>query len=75
MGFVGANLNPDPPAATGRSPLSDRSWYPLYEALCELDAPAMVHVSAACNPNLHTTGSHYLNADTRVLQLLRRRTC
>ena len=72
MGFVGANLNPDPSGGSWAGPpLSDRSWYPLYEALCELDAPAMVHVSAACNPNLHTTGSHYLNADTAAfMQLL-----
>ena len=72
MGFVGANLNPDPSGGNWIGPpLSDRSWYPLYEALCELDAPAMVHVSAACNPNLHTTGSHYLNADTTAfMQLL-----
>jgi 4-oxalmesaconate hydratase len=43
----------------------------LYEALCELDVPAMIHVSAACNPNFHTTGSHYLGADTTAfVQLL-----
>ena len=23
-----------------------------------------LHVSAACNANFHTTGSHYINADT-----------
>jgi hypothetical protein len=32
--------------------------------LCELDVPAMVHVSAVTNPSFHATGSHYLNADT-----------
>lgn len=65
MGFVGCNLNPDPTGGfwTG-PPLSDRYWYPLYEKLVELDVPAMIHVSAACNPNFHTTGSHYLGADT-----------
>ena len=26
--------------------------------------PAMVHVSASCNPNFHATGAHYINADT-----------
>ena len=31
----------------------------------------MVHVSAACNPHFHTTGSHYLGADTTAfMQLL-----
>ncbi|BDZ46192.1 amidohydrolase family protein [Naasia aerilata] len=65
LGFVGCNLNPDPSAGHWTSPpLTDRSWYPLYEAMIELDVPAMVHVSAVTNPNFHATGSHYLNADT-----------
>src|SRR6185295_14958527 len=34
------------------------------EKLVELDVPAMVHVSSSCNPNFHTTGAHYMNADT-----------
>jgi 4-oxalmesaconate hydratase len=72
MGFVGANVNPDPSGGYWDGPpLGDLYWYPLYEALCELDVPAMVHVSAACNPNFHTTGSHYLGADTTAfMQLL-----
>ncbi|HEV7706727.1 MAG TPA: amidohydrolase family protein, partial [Asanoa sp.] len=37
---------------------------PLYEAMVELDVPAVVHVSAVTNPSFHATGSHYLNADT-----------
>ena len=65
MGFVGCNVNPDPSGGfwTG-PPLWDRSWWPLWEAMCELDVPAMIHVSASCNENLFTTGSHYLGADT-----------
>jgi 4-oxalmesaconate hydratase len=39
--------------------------------MCELDVPAMVHVSGVTNPNFHATGSHYLNADTTAfMQLL-----
>ena len=65
LGFVGINLNPDPSGGHWTSlPLTDRFWYPLYEKMCELDVPAMVHVSASCNPNFHATGAHYLNADT-----------
>ncbi len=67
LGFVGCNLNPDPSGGrwTG-PPLVDEHWYPLYEKLVELDVPAMIHVSASCNPNFHTLGAHYLNADTTV---------
>jgi 4-oxalmesaconate hydratase len=32
--------------------------------MVELDVPAMVHVSASCNPSFHATGAHYINADT-----------
>lgn len=63
--FVGCNLNPDPSGGhwTG-PPLTDRSWYPFFEKLVELDVPAMIHVSGSCNPNFHATGAHYINADT-----------
>jgi 4-oxalmesaconate hydratase len=65
LGFVGCNLNPDPSGGHWREPpLTDRWWYPLYEKMVELDVPAMVHVSASCNPNFHATGAHYINADT-----------
>jgi 4-oxalmesaconate hydratase len=71
LGFVGVNLNPDPSGTWAGLPITDPSWFPVYEALCEVDAPAMVHVSTACNPNFHTLGAHYLNADVSVfVQLL-----
>ena len=65
LGFVGCNLNPDPSGGNWTAPpLTDRYWYKFYEKLCELNVPAMVHVSMSCNPNFHTTGAHYINADT-----------
>jgi 4-oxalmesaconate hydratase len=71
LGFVGINLNPDPSGGYWRDPpMTDRHWYPLYEALCELDVPAMIHVTGSCNPNFHTTGAHYINGDTTVFMQL-----
>ncbi|PWU08998.1 MAG: 4-oxalomesaconate hydratase [Terriglobia bacterium] len=65
LGFIGCNLNPDPSGGHWTSPpLTDRSWYPLYEKMVALDVPAMVHVSSSCNPSFHTTGAYYINADT-----------
>ena len=65
LGFIGCNLNPDPSGGHWTAPpLTDRYWYPFYEKMVELDVPAMVHVSASCNPNFHATGAHYINADT-----------
>ncbi|MBV7649286.1 amidohydrolase family protein [Streptomyces albidoflavus] len=72
LGAVTVNLSPDPSGGHWTAPpLSDRSWYPVWEKLVELDVPAMVHVSSSCNPAFHTTGAHYLNADTTAfMQLL-----
>jgi len=70
-GFVGVNLNPDPSGGHWDAPaLTDKYWYPVYEKLCELDIPAMVHVSTSCNPVFHTTGAHYINADTTAFMQL-----
>lgn len=71
LGFVGVNLNPDPSGGHWSGPpLTDRSWYPLYEKLCELDVPATIHVSSSCNRNFHHTGAHYINADTAAFMQL-----
>lgn len=65
LGFVGCNLNPDPTGGRWSGPpLTDSAWHPLFEKLVELDVPAMIHVSGSCNANFHTTGAHYINADT-----------
>jgi len=71
-GAVALNLNPDPSGGHWTAPpLTDRSWYPIYEKMVEYDVPAMVHVSTSVNPAFHTTGAHYLNADTTAfMQLL-----
>ena len=72
LGFIGCNLNPDPTGGYWTDPpLFDRWWYPLYEKMCELDVPTMIHVSSSCNPHFHFTGAHYINGDTAAfMQLL-----
>jgi 4-oxalmesaconate hydratase len=70
-GAVAVNLNPDPSGGHWTSPpLTDRHWYPIYEKLVEHDLPAMIHVSTSCNPCFHTTGAHYINADTTAFMQL-----
>lgn len=74
LGAVTVNLNPDPSGGKWSAPaLTDRSWYPIYEKLVEYEIPAMVHVSTTCRPDVfHTTGDHYLGADTTAfMQLLK----
>jgi 4-oxalmesaconate hydratase len=71
LGFVGVNLNPDPSGGHWTAPpLTDQTWYPCYEAMIELNVPAMVHVSASANRAFHATGAHYLNADTTAFMQL-----
>ena len=50
--FIGAAMLPQSP---GVDPAT---------CIPELEIPAMIHVSTSCNPCFHTTGAHYLNADT-----------
>ena len=70
-GFIGCNLNPDPSGGYWKDPpLTDKWWYPFYEKLVELDVPTMIHVSASCNLNFHTTGGHYINGDTTAFMQL-----
>ena len=72
MGFVGFNLNPDPTGGFWTEPpLTDEQWFPLYEKMCELEVPAMIHVSGSATPSVHGTGAYYLNGNTAAfVQLL-----
>ncbi|MFV2040339.1 MAG: amidohydrolase family protein, partial [Acidimicrobiales bacterium] len=50
MGFIGCNVNPDPSGGSWTGPpLWERYWWPLWEAMTELDVPGMIHVCAPCN--------------------------
>jgi 4-oxalmesaconate hydratase len=70
-GNVAINLNPDPSGGHWKEPpLTARHWYPIYEKMVEYDIPAMVHVSTSCNACFHTTGAHYINADTTAFMQL-----
>ena len=71
LGAVAINLNPDPSGGHWTSPpLTDRQWYPIYEKVVEYEVPVMIHVSTSCNPCFHTTGAHYINADTTAFMQL-----
>lgn len=66
LGFIGANLNPDPSGGNWTDPpLWDKDWwYPLYEKFVHYDIPAMIHVSGSCNPHFNAVATHYINGDT-----------
>jgi len=66
LGFIGANLNPDPSGGQWSDPpLWDKDWwYPLYEKFVKHDVPVMIHVSGSCNPHFNAVATHYINGDT-----------
>ena len=70
-GFVGAVLNPDPYEGTAQPPaLDDRFWYPVWEALSELDVPVLIH-SAGCRPPSRETYSlHFIQEETLAVAAL-----
>jgi len=69
--FVGAMLNTDPYEGSAQPPpLGDRFWYPVWEALCELDVPALIH-SAGCRPPARETYSlHFIQEETLAVAAL-----
>ncbi|GAB3200144.1 amidohydrolase family protein [Nocardioides hungaricus] len=71
LGFVGALLNPDPYEGTAQPPkLSDRFWYPVWETLCELDVPALIH-SAGCRlPAREAYSLHFIQEETLAVAAL-----
>jgi len=71
LGFVGCLLNPDPSDGYWQAPpLTDPVYHPLFEALVELDVPAMVHVATSRNPAVPGGCAHYLNGATAVFMQL-----
>lgn len=73
-GFVGVLLNPDPFEGAGQSPpLGDRYWYPVYEKLCELGIPALIH-SAGCRNDRESYSEHFVTEESiAVLSLTKSR--
>ena len=65
LGFVGTLINPDPYENSGVEPpaMGDRYWYPLYEKLCELDVPAMIH-TAGSRAERTPYSLHFVNEET-----------
>ena len=72
LGFVGCLLNPDPTEGEEAPPpgLGDRFWYPLYEKLCELDVPALVHSASCCNPRESYTLKFINEESIAIISLL-----
>lgn len=65
LGFVGCLLNPDPHEGSAVPPsLGERYWYPLYEALCELDVPAVIHAAGCRPPTREPYSLHFIQEET-----------
>jgi len=65
LGFVGLLINPDPGARGDDSTpgMGDEYWYPLYEKMCELDVPGMIHSSTCLSSRLNYT-LHFIQEES-----------
>lgn len=65
LGFIGCVLNPDPMEGDAPPPpgLGDEFWYPLYDRLCALDVPALIH-SASCGSPRESYSLHFINEES-----------
>jgi 4-oxalmesaconate hydratase len=72
LGFVGCLLNPDPTEGDATPPpgLGEPFWYPLYEKLCELDVPALIHSASSCHPRESYTLKFINEESIAVIALL-----
>ncbi|MDP6427952.1 MAG: amidohydrolase family protein [Rhodospirillales bacterium] len=71
LGFVGLLLNPDPSEGWNTTPaLGDAYWYPVYEKMCELDIPALIHSSSCCNERESYSGHFITEESIATLSLL-----
>lgn len=72
QGFIGCLLNPDPTEGDGPPPpgLGDEFWYPLYEKLCDLDIPALIHSAGSCSPRESYTLKFINEESIAIISLL-----
>lgn len=72
QGFIGCLLNPDPMEGDGMPPpgLGEEFWFPLYEKLCELDVPALIHSAGSCQPRESYTLKFINEESNAIISLL-----
>ena len=72
QGFIGCLLNPDPTEGDGLPPpgLGDSFWHPLYDKLCELDIPALIHSASSCQPRESYTLKFINEESISIISLL-----
>lgn len=71
LGFVGATFNPDPYEGTRQPPpLGDEFWYPVWETLCELDVPALIHSAGCRMPARESYSLHFIQEETLAVNAL-----
>lgn len=72
LGFVGCLLNPDPTEGSALPPpgLGDAFWHPLYQAMVQLDVPALIHSAGSCSPRESYTLKFINEESIAVISLL-----
>ena len=67
LGFVGTLVDSDPGEGDNQTPtMDDEYWYPLYEKLCALDVPALLH-STGCKHGRESYAQHFISEESLAI--------
>ncbi|HVV92302.1 MAG TPA: amidohydrolase family protein [Hyphomicrobiales bacterium] len=67
LGFVGTLIDTDPGEGDNSTPiLSDKYWYPLWEKMCELDIPGLIH-SGGCRNGRESYSQHFITEESLAI--------
>jgi 4-oxalmesaconate hydratase len=67
LGFVGTLIDTDPGEGDNATPTLDKEyWYPLWEKMCELDVPGLIH-SGGCRNGRETYSQHFISEESLAI--------
>lgn len=74
LGFIGVLIDTDPGEGDNSTPtLGEEYWYPLWEKMCALDLPGLIH-STGCKNGRETYSQHFISEESlAVLSLINSR--
>ena len=74
LGMIGLLINPDPYEGKARFPgMGDEIWFPLYEKMCELDVPGLIHSATTVDPWDYYQNYFITTETSCILQMVEKR--
>jgi 4-oxalmesaconate hydratase len=67
LGFIGTLIDTDPGEGDNSTPTLDKEyWYPLWEKMCELDVPGLIH-SGGCRNGRESYSQHFITEESLAI--------